>query len=256
MKVLINFTLTLVLTVILLIPIISAHFVISPVDQKGFVAGLKSISEKEINIIPNFKDFNDYVAFSPSLIQDGKYQDILGITSFARQKALYRGLYSIYNISADQSLSIELVTPGIAQNSLQEAVALDRIVISLAKNEHNQTLSMPIEKGSTVLRVSSVEGFNEDESVLIGEELAEVVAISTDGLVVTPLTMNHEEGEMVYAEPIVLSADRVINPRTQKILLVPGEKATVDASVRGTADLLLNDQMIEIPLVFKLKARY
>lgn len=252
MSLLINLTLIVILSTILVLPVVTNHFVISQNGGVGgVVAGVSSISEQEVNIIPNLRDFNGHVSFDPSPIKDGKYQDLLGLRVFQRQKASYRGVYSVYNQTQDQVLTVEIATPGI--DSKIGTMPFERLVISIMKGSTDQVLSHEIAQGDTLIQVEDINEFKEGEKILLGDELAEVIVISTDGLVVTPLTKAHPIGESIYPEPIVLDHLSLVNPRTRSITLGPGEKATVDAVVEGTADLLrVRDEMVDIPLVFKV----
>ena len=250
MRLLVNLTLSLLLVAILTLPVVAGHLMISPPRESGAVAGAASVSEREVNIIPNLQDFDGHVSFSPGPIRDGQYQDTLGLRVFQRQKASYHGLYTLYNLSEDRSLAIEVVTPGVAGGP---EVVFERVVLSISQGQPAQALRRDVERGATVLELEDPAAFQAGERLLIGSESVTVVVVSPDGVVVTPLLSDHARNESVYPEAIVLTSEKLVNPRTRTLVLTPGEKAIVSAVVEGAADLVAGDGMFSLPLIFNIR---
>src|SRR3989338_6078557 len=180
MNFLINFLLISILATILTIPIVTNHFLISFSDEPGIVAGVASISEKEINILPNLTDFNGYVRFAPSQIKNGQYQDTVQLKVFQRQKASYQGLYTLYNQTLDRPLTVEITTTGV-----NNSVAFSQILLMISQNQPAWVVPESIQLGSTLIRISDLDQFLPDQKLIVGQELTEIVAVSTDGLIVT-----------------------------------------------------------------------
>lgn len=250
MATLINIGLTMALMVIMVLPVLGGYFLINTQSESGVVAGVHTVSEADVSILPALEEFKGYTSFKPQPLSGGQYQDVMGLTVFQRQKAAYRGIYSIYNTSTE-TLSIELSTVGWAKGS--EELGLDRLVVSLSEGEHSQTLLGDRRVGATLVLVADPSAYKPDELVLVGEELTRVVAVSPNGLVVTPLRVDHLQGEEVYRSPIVLSQTDVLNPLTRVIQIAPGDRATVTAVVWGGVDSSGQNAMVELPLTFKIK---
>ncbi len=246
MRTILNFGLTLVLAALFILPVAFGHLIIEQPLESGVVAGVQTVTQDDVSIIPEIQKFDQYVSFSPQPIQNGRYRDVLGLTVFQRQKAIYRSVYSVYNTSSERTLRVSIVTTGVDQSNFE------KLIITLSKESGTQVLVKDRPRGSTLLEVPKPIQFTEDELVLVGDELTRVVAISTDGLVVTPLRSDHFQGEEVYSSPILISTGELLNPATHRVTLSPGERATVDAVVWGTADLLQQDQWVEVPLEFRV----
>jgi hypothetical protein len=250
MSFIINTLLTLLLSMVLIIPVALNYFVVAEEGSDGIVAGARSLTTKDINILPNLEDFNGYVSFAPQPILDGKLTDTLSLTAFPRQKATYRGLYTIYNLNPNQK--IELVNPGILLDA--GPVSSGRVLLSLYKNDNGQNLLSTVTAGDTLLNIKDPFAFKEHEKIIFADEMAEIVAVSPDGLVVTPLTRDHEVGSLVWPESIVIEQPfNLVNPKTRSIVLQPGEKALVDALVEG---IVINEtdggkEKMQIPLEFR-----
>ena len=249
-RTIVNLGLLTVLLVLLALPALSAELIVAQPTEKGTVAGVRSVAPQNFSVIPNVKDFNGYVSFAPQALNAGSYQDNLSITAFRRQKASYYGVYTIYNVSSDETFKVEVVTPGI------ESIAddFDRIIVSLTDQTEPATLSEAVRRGSTLIKVDKPLQATVGDMIVVGDELTKVVVISTDGVVVTPLLKEHAAGQPIYPESIVATSERLINPQTQTITLAPGEKIGVAVTVWGGADVTQPDVQISIPLEFRLVA--
>lgn len=243
-----NILLTGVLLSLFVVPIIGVGSLIDFGDFKGFVAGVNTVTGQEINIIPNVQNFNGYVDFSPSEIKDGVYSDLVGVTSFQRQKATYRGLYSVYNVSESKTVSLKVVTSGLSEPN----DAFETLIVSLGDGDYTNTLTSDLAIGATTIPVADSDYYNVDDYIYVGSELAQVVAKTSKDLVVEPLQQQHLTGEIVYPQSIVLTTNDLVHPETLDYVLGPGERVQVNVVVQGTASLLKQDQMLHLPLEFRM----
>lgn len=252
MRVIVNGLLVTVFLGILVIPIIGSHVLISyaPVVAEGDVAGVQQIDASVVNILPNLRDFNEYVAYHPTQVENGRYSDRMQVTVFQRQKATYQGVYSIYNMSEDQTLTLDVVSTKVDYDE----VLFDQIVISLADGAHSFPLENELEAGTTFIPLEGVGLFKEKEYALVGREIVEVVAVTAEGIVTVPLKESHKAGETVYPQSIVITPQQMRYPKTSQVTLLPGERTQMHIEVFGTANVYLNDEMIDLPLEFRLAA--
>lgn len=239
------------LLTILGLPMVGAQWMVALPTNLGSVAGTRSVSAETFNVIPNLKDFNGYVTFSPQSFSSGKYNDTLGLTAFRRQKATYYGVYTVYNVSPDRRLSVEIVSPGL--NRQQSSPAFDRILLTLGEQGHSTTLKESVDKGATLLLVDEPQLFGEGDSIWVENEVAKVLLNTSDGLVVTPLMQRHNAGQTVFTGALVVEPGSLISPQTRTVILEPGARITVDATVWGASDVLGQDEVISLPLEFRVQ---
>ncbi|MCA9391736.1 hypothetical protein KC614_00840 [candidate division WWE3 bacterium] len=233
---------------LLVLPVVGVGSLVSLSDFEGFVAGANTVTGEDVNIIPNVQNFNGYVEFAPSEIADGVYRDEVGVTSFQRQRATYRGLYTVYNVSDNKTVSLQLISTGLTGAS----DAYESLIVSLGDGDYTNALATDVAAGSAVIPVNNTSYYGVGDYVYLGTELAQVVEIGAQELVVEPLKQDHVVGETVYPQSIVVTADALVHPQTQSFILGPGERVQVHVVVQGTASLLKQDQMLHLPLEFRL----
>ncbi|NTV30592.1 hypothetical protein HGA91_01245 [candidate division WWE3 bacterium] len=246
MKTLLNIGLLLMLFVLLGFPFVGSEWMLRLPAQIGVVAGTRVVAPENINVIPNVKDFNGYVAFSPTSLANGKYTDTISLTSFRNQKATYYGAYSLYNVSATESFDVEVVAPSLPAS--ESFTKFDRLLITISSSNHSTTLTKSIEKGATLVQVADPTLFKEGDLIWIENESTKVLVVSTDGLVVTPLMQRHNVGQTVYTGAIVVEPNSIISAQTRTIKLTPGEQATIDVSVWGADQSLSQEDTFSLPL--------
>jgi len=246
MRVIINSLLVGSLVSLLVLPIIVAQQLISfQVAPGGLVAGIRTIDERVVNVIPNTTDFNEYVSFNPGVIYDGKYTDTISLTSFQRQKETYRGIYSIYNLSIDQYIQTQITSTGIVPTD----DTFERAIIWIGAEPYK--LKRELTSGTTIIEGLEKGAFNEKEQIVIGDEEVTIVAVSDFTVVVTPLRRSHSIGELVYPQAIIVTPGKLVYPQTNQITINPNDRVSVYIEVMGTASLIKRDQKIGIPLEFR-----
>lgn len=245
MKQLINITLTLVFTGIMIVPFVGSHFILDENSTLGSVAGARSVSFSDVQILPNYQNFDSYVTFNPQGFEDGVYADSLSLSIFQHQKASYSGVYTVYNTSSDKTLVVrahlsEVITPNSSNFSL--------LAISLRKGAGYTFLSDAMQ-GDTVITIDPVHSVVKDSEILIGLDTVRVIAVSTEGrIVVTPLDKDYPKGTEVVPSPLLMTDKKVLRPETGEVTLLSGESLTVDGFVWGAEGLEKINQSIEIPL--------
>lgn len=241
----VNILLTLFLFILIAAPVVGSHILIGQ-KEGGTVAGLKTVDASTINILPNIRDFNDYISFNLQPMRDGTIDDTVTFTVFPRQKATYRGLYTLYNMSSEKTLAVKLVVPDVPQGDTY----FERISLSLAHNQHMTQLSKPYTAGETQVAVVDTSLFTPYEHVWVASERSEVInVLNAQQLVVAPLDGDYDVGTVVSPELIILTSQGVVNPTTRTITLTPGQQATVEASVWADA-YHASETTVSVPLEF------
>ena len=254
MKTIVNSALLFLLLAIMVMPLVGSNVLItyntSPV---GMVAGARTISPRDVNILPNLGDFGEYVKFAPQDITDNVYRDTVSLTVFQRQKANYRGLYSIYNLSERDTMMVEVVTTGgdLVGDDFESMVGI------LSWAGESMKLKTDLITGTTIIPVDDMKPFTEGEAAFVGEEMVTVVVVSIDSvgtkqIVVTPLKRDHKAGELLTAQAIVIKPGHLVYPQTAKMVLAPGERVQLDFEVQGTASLIKRDQLISLPIEIRV----
>jgi hypothetical protein len=251
MKTLYNIGLTGVLLAVLILPVLGVHtFVAYEYVPEGLVSGARDINQSEINILPNATDFNGYVSFNPSSFANGVYRDQVELTLFQRQKATYRGLYSIYNLTDDKTFSLTAV----ASEVIPADAVYDHVLVGFGESEYGQVLTRDLAPGDTVLPVLSGIRVSTGDMIVIGDELVEIVTISGAKTVVTPVEREHLAGERIYPQSVVIqSGGEIAYPRSGKYALAPGERVFMHIETQGSASLLQQDQKLTIPLEIRVE---
>ncbi len=246
MKALSNLALTLILFGLFMVPVIAVHRMVSfnIIPNKGIVAGTRTIDSNDLNIIPNTSDFDKYATFAPQTFENGIYKGMVTVTSFQRQQATYRGLYSIFNISKEP---IELTIVGdIAK---PQDATFDKIVMGFGNNTFGEKLSMDLNKGDSLIPMDKpLEGINVGDKIMIGDELVDVLRITPTHLVTMPLEKAHKAGEKIYPQSVVLMPSKIVFPESGAYVLGAGEKVLVNLEVQGSASLLQRDQRVTVPV--------
>ncbi len=246
MKALSNLALTLILFGLFMVPVIAIHRMVSfeTVPNKGVVAGARTIDSSDLNIIPNTSDFDKYASFAPHSFENGVYKDNVTVTSFQRQQATYRGLYTLYNVSKDP---IKLTIVG--DIAVPTDATFDRIVLGFGNNTFGEKLSADLKKGTSLIPMDvPLEGVNVGDKILIGDELVSVLRITPTHLVTMPLQNTHKAGEKMYPQSVVLTPGEIVFPESGVYVLEAGEKVLVNLEVKGSARLLQQDQKVTVPL--------
>lgn len=255
MKTVVNFGLIIVLLAIMTIPLVGSSVLITYNEPtEGLVAGARTISPRDVNILPNLTDFGQYVKFAPLDMRDNVYRDTLSLTVFQRQRASYRGVYSIYNLSERDSIAVEVVTSGVdlASDSFESLVGV------LSSTGESLKLKTDLVAGATVVAVDDTGPFTVGEIAFVGDEMVTVVTTSKVGgqqLIITPLKRDHQAGEMLTGKAIVVNPGQLVYPQTAQMVLAPGERVQLDFEVQGTASLIKRDQLITLPIEIRVSRK-
>ncbi|NCS32114.1 hypothetical protein GW793_01340 [bacterium] len=250
MKHIINLALTVSLAVIMILPFVGSNFILDLSSPLGSVAGVRTVTSSDIQILPNYQDFGDYVSFAPETLSEGIYDDTLSVTVFQGQKASYSGVYTLYNTTADSNLAVTLFTRDVVESANLFSIA----TLGLRQGTPI-TLLEGVKQGATVITIDAVHSLQKDMRVLVGTELTRVIAVSSGGkVVVTPLTQSHLIGEEVTMQPVVINQNSVVQPETYVKVLSPGESVSVDVVVWGADTITTLNHTIQIPLSVSIKA--
>lgn len=145
MKHVLNSLLVMFLLIILVVPVALLDLPFWKQRTMGMVAGVRTtlVTQEDVAIIPNLRDFDGSVSFNPQGLKDGRYRDTVTLTVYPRYVANYRQLYRIYNNSSvPLRLRLETGTPRGDTYAYQDLqVSLSREVI------------FPNEKASVDVRV-------------------------------------------------------------------------------------------------------
>jgi len=249
-KQIVNISLMFAFSLMMIGPFLGSQFVLDESAQFGNVAGLRTVTSADVQILPNLQNFDSYVSFDPQGLEKGVFDDTVSLSIFQRQKASYSGLYSIYNTSSDKSLEVNLELSDV-MDIKQGSFAM----VALALRTGNAvSLSADAQQGDTVITIDPVHMIVKDSDVLIGQDKVRVVAVSTEGrLVVTPLSKDYAKGTEVVYSPIMVSDTKIVIPTTSSVMIAPGESVFVDAFVWGVDSLVKQDQFVTVPLSITVK---
>lgn len=115
----INSLLIVILFFLLTIPVLINQTFVQNSENSENVYGTRTVTNKDLVIIPNSSDFNGYAQFSSQTFIDGILRDEISLTAFPGQVATYRNLYSLYNATQkDIALKIDLTGFNPSHNPL------------------------------------------------------------------------------------------------------------------------------------------
>jgi len=250
----INIGLVIILLALVIIPAFGGELlVISPPKQDlGAVAGLQ-LEAAQIEVSPNQTDFDRYASFNLQYGEEGKISDNLYLTSFPGQVAIYNRLYRITNLgSKTVRLRVRLIDPPKAG-----PFTLAAFVLHPEGSPYFSSLLDDKKEGDTLLEVDNKEIFKGAASVLIGEEMVDLLTQVNGNLITAPLRNRHPAKERIYPEPISSTGAKVSSWSTKTVVLAPQEKAYLTAVIRGQDTyqaLNTSSQSFLIKLKFELSS--